>query len=672
MFKSSAANVRLMRRAVDEADERQWFAIEHAGGIPAGKWISLRYRTSLYAPLRRPAIRLRAATWRKVLPMSAGLFGRGEWIGYIPQDTAEISIALAGAQGRVGFDLVSCVAMSHVSVLAMGLLRNFPAALFAIRLHLAGAHSKARDHLQIACGSMPLKSYHAWRAASVRPLDFENLEAPREQWREGPHIRLVLRISADDRREAAWATLESINRQHYPHWSLAFVGPSSPTWCCGSGFVPGVSGRSIHASGEGDAVALWSDLRQADIIAPVRPGDVLPAYALACLAEYALAHVDKKLIYADEDRVDENGRYSDPELKPDWSPVFFSSQPYVGSALYFRVSALSEMPGARASDVLQAGKLWMAISRTTRAVGHVRRVLLTKAGTAKPDRRAVTAVKPCSSHSGDPCATIVIPTRDRADLLSACLSALAATRPTNFEVLIVDNGSQEDTTLCLLRSAVADSRIRTLDMPGPFNFSDLCNCAAGQARGQVLVFLNNDTTIMQPDWLAHLICWATRPDVGAVGAKLLYPSGRLQHGGIVLGLGGFAAHIESEAPGDHPGYLGRLEVPHEVSAVTGACLAVEKAKFDAVGGFDAASFPIELGDVDLCLRLRARGWHTILASEVSLIHHESATRGRADDGEARYAHEHRQFRRRWQACIADDPYFHPALSLTSLRTMLDR
>jgi GT2 family glycosyltransferase len=218
---------------------------------------------------------------------------------------------------------------------------------------------------------------------------------------------------------------------------------------------------------------------------------------------------------------------------------------------------------------------------------------------------------------------------------------------------------------------VGDRPTRILPLPGPFNFSRLCNEAAAAAQGKVLAFLNNDTVATESDWLARLSTWAMHAECGAVGPKLVYPSGRVQHGGIVIGLGGYAAHIESGAPNGEPGYGGRLDVTHEVSAVTGACLVVEKAKFDAVGGFDVGQFPVELGDVDLCLRLASRGWKSVLVPEVSLVHRESASRGRATDRLARYAWEHAHFTARWQSRMRDDPYYHPALSLTSLRTRLD-
>ena len=267
---------------------------------------------------------------------------------------------------------------------------------------------------------------------------------------------------------------------------------------------------------------------------------------------------------------------------------------------------------------------------------------------------------------------MVIPSKDRADLLKACWNSLAQTRPADFEVVIVDNGSESAEIRALYDRLKADPRVRIRYRPGPFNFSQLCNSAAEAAEAPVIVFLNNDVIIRTPDWLDTMIAWALRSDVGAVGTTLVYPSGRVQHAGVVIGLAGHAAHIERDAEPGQSGYMRRLVADREVSAVTAACLAVEKAKFDSVGGFDEKTFPIELNDIDLCLRLNAAGWATICLAEPILVHHESATRGPTQDMDGAYGPERRQFKDRWSASIRDDPYFHPALSLHSIATALDQ
>ena len=675
MAKVLAPNVRLAKQVFEDNGGRQWFAVEFNDRVSIHGWICLQYRASLYGPLVRPAIRFRTGSGDRDFLMPAALFGRGQWIGYVPPDTKEVLIAPTVGKARLGFDLLSCTSMTRLSLLKCGFSRNQLATLHAIWLRLTGARQQAHEWLRIGVGSMPFRKYHEWREASMRALDTADLDAPRSAWESGPHIRLVIDAGSGSLGEPARASLRSLNEQHYPHWSVAVVGPSPQVWHDELMASLQAAGKIFHLRGDRPSAALWEDLNGSDVIAPFQSGDVFPPYALATLAEYALTHPGINLAYADEESIDERGRYVDPELKPDWSPIFQKSRPYIGRALYFRVFALSQSALPLVNDLLNANELWASLCASAGPIGHIRRVLLTKAcGIMKSRNRppALAAPAPVPTNSPEPYATIIIPTKDRSDLLSACLSSLAITQPSNFEILIVDNGSREAATLALYESAATDPRLRILRMPGPFNFSLLCNHAASLARSRILVFLNNDTEVMRADWLGRLAQWATRPEVGAVGAKLLYPSGRLQHCGMVVGIDGYAGPVDPGVSGDHAGYLGRLQVPHEISAVTGACLAVEKTKFDAVGGFEIEKFPVDLGDVDLCLRLGARGWKTILAPEVVLLHRHSATRGRARHPEILYAKERAHFLRRWKSVVCDDPFFHPALSLDSYHTMLNR
>jgi GT2 family glycosyltransferase len=179
----------------------------------------------------------------------------------------------------------------------------------------------------------------------------------------------------------------------------------------------------------------------------------------------------------------------------------------------------------------------------------------------------------------------------------------------------------------------------------------------------VLVFLNNDVAMLDRGWLKAMVRWAIKPDIGVVGAKLLFPNGLIQHAGVVLGFGGIAGHIYRRLPRDHRGYLAQLAVPHEVAAVTGACIAVERSKFEAVGGFDAENLPVDLNDVDFCLRIAEKGWTNIWTPEATLIHHQSATRGIDSNPFELYGKERAYFVQRWSHVIRDDPYFHPGFSL---------
>ena len=295
-------------------------------------------------------------------------------------------------------------------------------------------------------------------------------------------------------------------------------------------------------------------------------------------------------------------------------------------------------------------------------VAHARRVLTTRASPPPAPDAA-----PLGENGARLAATLLVPTRDRVDLLRACIESLERyDAGADFEILALDNGSASADALAYLADLERRPDRRVLRLPGPFNFSAICNAGAAAARSPFLVFINDDVQALAPEWLGRLLAFAARPEVGAVGAKLLYPDGRLQHGGVVLGLDGFAGHMQRLAHADDPGYLGGLSWPREVSAVTGACLAVEFRKFHEVGGFDAERLPVEYNDIDLCLRLAERGYKTVYEPRARLMHRESASRGPNPRLDSRYDGEHAHFRARWSGLLRDDPYFHPALSLDAL------
>ena len=263
-----------------------------------------------------------------------------------------------------------------------------------------------------------------------------------------------------------------------------------------------------------------------------------------------------------------------------------------------------------------------------------------------------------------PTVGVVIPTKDHAELLAECIRGLEETTDyPQLEIVVVDNGSTAKDALALLRDLRARARFTVLERPGAFNFSALSNDGAAATQAPMLLFLNNDIAMLKNDWLKPLVRWSMKPEVGVVGAKLLFPNGRIQHAGVVVGFGGLAGHIYRRAPSDHGGYRDRLAVPHEVAAVTGACIAIERSKFEMVGGFDAENVAVDLSDIDLCLRIGELGLTNIFTPESVLIHRQSASRGVDTDPFSTYRRERTYFVERWLEVIRDDPYFHPALSL---------
>ncbi|WP_428681647.1 glycosyltransferase family 2 protein [Reyranella sp.] len=626
-------------------------------GAPAEGWLWVRYRTTLYGSAGRPVIRFEGDAGETEQPMSAALFGIGEWIGRVPGRTRRIHIGLPAGCSTAHFSLLQGLMLSGSELFALARNRSPAKALLAAALRLVGCRVASDGLLMNLFGATPLQRYHEWRVANERGLDVTGLEARRDSWDRGPHIRVILFENGEGDDEAVKATVASLERQVYPHWSLVFVGADI---ACGG------ERRVVCVERNAKAEVLWRGLDSSDIILPISAGDTISDYAMAALVEFAGTRPDHTLFYADEDSIDA-GRYVAPELKPDWSPIFHRASPFVGRAIYARCRALDAHGQLPLGEMLRPATWDALFAASERPVGHIRRVLLTKVWKEPSKEKRIAIAKPALPAAT---ATLIVPTRDRADLMAACLASLEKTAPRDFDLLIVDNGSTEPAARRLLDRARAHPRVRVLSAEGPFNFSALCNYAAECAESRVLVFLNNDTEVMRPDWLGELTGLAMQPEIGAVGAKLVYPSGRLQHGGLVLGLGGYAAHIDIGALPAYPGYLNRLAVPHEVSAVTGACLAVEKRKFDAIGGFDAERYPVELGDVDLCLRLAKRGWKTVFTPDVVLKHKESASRGRSHVAK-RYAAERRHFLAGWKDVLFDDPFFHPALSLTARRTSLD-
>jgi GT2 family glycosyltransferase len=257
----------------------------------------------------------------------------------------------------------------------------------------------------------------------------------------------------------------------------------------------------------------------------------------------------------------------------------------------------------------------------------------------------------------------IIPTRNHVALLRHCIEGVERADYPNVEILVVDNGSDDPETLAYLEQKEAAGH-KVLRRPGPFNFSVLNNEAVQQASGAMLCFLNNDVEMIDQNWLALLMRQAVRPQIGAVGAMLLYPDRTIQHAGVYLGIGGGAGHAHRFLREEDTGYFDRARLPQLVSAVTAACMVVDRDKFLEVGGFDETLFPVAFNDVDLCLKLNSRGWQSFYEPRAKLIHHESKSRGSdsSRSNRARFAGELQALKTKWQTDRQRDPFHHPELS----------
>jgi GT2 family glycosyltransferase len=456
-------------------------------------------------------------------------------------------------------------------------------------------------------------------------------------------------------------------------------------------------------------------------LALLRHDAVLAPDALALVAATLQTQPRAALLYGDEDRLSERGAREEPWFKPQFDEDLLLAQDYLGPLLVLRRDALERAGGmaaggtaaeSTAADGTVAGgtavggtaaayavALQVAAAAVVMAGGSaaeiVRRVPFVlahrQAGALpvppEPRRRvvqrylsgrgaAVAGVDVLATgdlrvryalDATPPLVTLIVPTRDRADLLRTCLAGLL--RETDYpalEVIVVDNRSREPATFAAFRALEADPRVRILPYDAPFDFSRMNNLAAREARGAVLGLINNDIAVISPDWLREMVAQALRPGVGAVGAKLVYGDGTIQHAGIVLGLLGLAGHVCRHWPGEAPGPGRRLTVVHTVTAVTGACLVVRKALYLDAGGLDE-SMPVSCSDVDLCLRLAARGHRTVFTPHAVLHHLESVSRG-YERSAAQWAETRREealLRERWGRLLLDDPAYSPNLSLDS-------
>ncbi|MDH2131062.1 glycosyltransferase family 2 protein [Sphingobium yanoikuyae] len=407
------------------------------------------------------------------------------------------------------------------------------------------------------------------------------------------------------------------------------------------------------------AIRAVIDWAAAPWLMPLAAGDRIAPGATAAYRA-AMADPALRLIYADDDLLISRRRRT-PHFKPDWNSELFAHHDYLSGACVLR--AMPDDLAAVADDPDWAAGL-TALLASEGEVLHLRHMLHHRR--TRPMARLPVA--PIALARDLPPLSVLVPTRNRVALLRTCLEGVAAADYPDVEVIVVDNDSDDPETLAYL-DALDPARHRVLRHSGPFNYSAINNRAVDVARGRLLCLLNNDIETTERRWLATLATQALRDDVGAVGARLLYPDGRIQHAGVVIGVGNAAGHAHRFLRPGEQGYFDRHSLPQFTMAVTAACLVVARDRFLAVGGLDERNFAVAFNDVDLCLRLGQRGWQSLYEPRATLIHHESVSRGLDQDpvGAARFAGELAALKRIWKTDDVYDPYHHPQLSRASER-----
>jgi O-antigen biosynthesis protein len=489
-------------------------------------------------------------------------------------------------------------------------------------------------------------------------------------------------LSAAD--HAFWSGLDSADLQR----QVIFAGDGKPS--------------AIVAQALRDAVA--------EHLIFLRAADRLAQIAFHRLQAALAAKPEAALVYGDEDQIDRDGRRFAPWFKPDFGPDLFLSQNGFGRAVLFRAASLRvvQLPDAADLDtavyhlalrvVLSSGRDPLhcpgilvhvgsdpAVTPKARVIylkDPARRAAVEEFVAHAPSLSGVSIEGPDASGfmrlrhpvpAAPPLVSIVIPTRDRKDLLEQCIRSLDQTTSyRQIEIIVVDNDSHEPDTKAYFKALAERADVRIIAAPGAFNYSRLINLGASQAHGELLMALNNDIEAIEPGWLDELVGQVLRPGVGLAGALLLYPDRSVQHAGVVVGLGGVAGHIFAKSEAGNPGYAGRIKVAQDMSAVTGACHIMRRDLFQRLGGMDEAHLAVAYNDIDFCLRVREAGLRVIYTPFAPLLHRHSASRGSDVRPErlVSYTWERDYMRNRWAHLMWDDPFFNPNLSLSGKKGRL--
>ena len=553
-------------------------------------------------------------------------------------------------------------------------------------------------------------TYLDWiRTNEPGPERFPALKAQVATWSHLPLVSVIMPTYNSPLKFLKEA-VESVQAQIYPHWELciaddASTQPEVATYlkqlaAQDSRIVLSLREKNGHIS-ESSNTALNS--AKGEWAALLDHDDRLHPLALFCVVSALQKQADAHLIFSDEDKIDEHGVRFGPYFKGEYNRELMWAHNMICHLGCYKRSELVAIGGFRvgyegAQDYDLALRViersaphqiihiprvlyhWRAIAGSTALAAdqkpyaetasrkaleeHLARIGLPARVSPSPDIPSMNRVQP-ALPSPLPLVSILIPTRDRIELLRTCIESLVSrsTYP-HMEVIVIDNGSVEPESLQYFEQLKRQG-IRVVRDDGPFNYSALNNRAAALAKGSFLCLMNNDIEITTPNWLEEMLSFAALPNVGAVGTRLWYPNDLgLQHGGVIIGIGGVAGHAHPRAPKGNAGYFGRVSLHHRLLAVTAACLLIRKSHYDKVNGLDE-KLAVAFNDVDFCLRLHEAGLACIYTPHAEMVHHESASRGDDLTGErhARFMKEVHFMTDRWRDKLENDPFYSPNLSL---------
>lgn len=555
-------------------------------------------------------------------------------------------------------------------------------------------------------------NYQAWQVEHEKRcrISDEELQQVITDFADKPLISVVM-PTYNPPKHFLIKAIESVLRQRYPYWQLCIADDASPNSDVKEVLAEYaeldarvkyiIREKNGHISAASNSALA---LCEGHYVALMDHDDELAEDALFYMAQAINTYPSAQVLFSDEDKIDEQGNRFEPHFKPDWNKDLFFSQNYVSHLGVYKTSLLKKIGGFREGvegsqdqdlllrcllhvaddEIIHVPKVlyhWRALAGSTALAASE------KSYTSQSGIKALTDYFVAAGYSNvkvepavvsntyrviyplpasKPLVSMLIPTRDKLELLKPCIeSILAKTSYTNFEILILDNGSVETATKAYFSEVVKrDTRVRVLKYDYPFNYSAINNFGVKHSNGELLALVNNDIEVINPDWLEEMVRHAIRPEIGCVGAKLYFDDDTIQHAGVIVGLGGVAGHSHKHYPRSHPGYFGRLQCVQNYLAVTAACLLVRKSVFEQVGGLNEVDLKVAFNDVDLCLKIYKAGYRNLWTPYAELYHYESKSRGIEDTPEkqVRFQVEVNYIRDQYLDLIEHDPCYNPYLT----------
>ncbi len=570
------------------------------------------------------------------------------------------------------------------------------------------------DTRYAALFSNPLRShdYNQWieKVENTQKPSVNNVISIERNVSERPKMSVVMPTFNSDLQLLDEA-IQSVISQSYSNWQLCISddGSNAPELikylkniCQNDQRIVAVYSDESRGIAANTNAAL--QLATGDYCVFLDHDDLLAEHALYEVANAIIENPSLKLIYSDEDKIDSAGARVEPHFKPDWNPDLLLAQNYICHLVALDRDLLARVGGCRTGyDGAQDHDLLLRVMGEIQAyeVRHLPKILYhwrmaegstsvtagaktytTDSGVAAVqnylDEAGVDATVEVGKYANtyrvnwplpekNPKVSIIIPTRDRIDILSICIaSVLKKTDYKNYEIVVVNNESEEPATLEYFEKIKQQPNVRVIDYNDQFNYSAINNFAVSQAAGSVVTLMNNDIEVIDGGWLQEMVSHAIRREIGCVGAKLLYKNNMVQHAGVILGIGGVAGHAHKYFDAESAGYFSRLHLTQNMSAVTAACLTVEKRIYQEAGGLNETHLKVAFNDVDFCLRVGMQGLRNVWTPYALLYHHESISRGHDNTREkqTRFKKEALYMQQQWGKVLESDPAYNRNLTLT--------